>query len=334
MSLPAIALRVNQIGAETTPGTAVPATKRPRAAQFTLQPGFEGRERVTQIGSIIPGAVSPGYEWCEGDLEGQVNFPDLAYVLAATFGDVTATQVMDGTTGTGAYRRQWSLSGFTPVNPKTLTVEAGIPGGEAIRAAGVVITELEFSYEPGGVEVSGSLIGNPIETGVSLTANPTTLDRALADPKTAKVYLAATPSGLDSAQPLANAFSATVNFGEQLTRVLRLGATNIAKVPQAAEPEFTLTLATDSAGIARINELRQNTTVYARITVQGPIIYDGASLDVYHSLSMDLALQWLEFDASGDQDGVWVVEMTGAIVEDSTLGGYAKITLTTTVNTL
>lgn len=334
MVLPAVALRVNQIGVETTPGNPVAATKRLRAAQFTLQPGFEGRERIQQFGSIVPGAVSPGYEWCEGSLEGTVSVPDLAYILAASLGDTTTTPITDGTDPTGAYRREWTLSGFTPIWPKTLTVEAGIPGGQAVRASGVVITGLEFKFEPKGVQVSGSLIGNPIESGITLTTGAVTLERALADPKTAQIRLAAAPGDLAAAAPLANAFSATLNFGEQLARVLRLGASDVGRVHQAAEPEFALTLATDAVGITRITELRQNDTVYARVSVRGPRIYHGANLNVWHELVVDVALQWLEFDVSGDQDNVWVVEMTGAIVEDSALGGYAKVTLTSTVNVL
>jgi hypothetical protein len=329
--LPSAARVVSQIGVESTPGTAVPANRRPRAVVFRLKPNYEGRERNTQAGSLVPGSVNPGYVWQAGEFEGVVNFPDLAYVLSASFGDVSATQVMDGTTGTGAYRRQWSLSGFSFTAPKSLTVERGIPGGQAMRSAGVVVSQLEFSFERTRVGVSGSIVGQPIETGVSLTASPTDLARAVADPRVSKVYLASSPSGLDSATPLARAFEASVNFGERIGIVPLLGG-QPSQVAQPAEPEFELQLATDAEGVARIDELNQNQRVFARLYARGPIIYDGATFDVYHDLTIDLALEWMEYETD-ETDGVWTVRMTGAIVEEPGFG-YAKVTLVSTVNAL
>jgi len=334
MSIPATVRKITQFGVETTAGTPVTPTKVPFA--LTIAPNYEaeGFESVTPLGSLAPVAVAPGILWAAGSAEGRINVPDIVYLLAASFGAVTPSQVMDGSTATGAYRWQWTLAGSMTLTPKTLTLEVGIPGGTGFRVAGAAFTNLEFSFEKGNPSVSADLIGNKPEHGITLAGGATRLARALLDPRTVQVLLATTPSGLDTATPLGRVVSATVSLGEHLAAQTFLGRTDIERVPQAIEPELTLSLAMDAEGYARIGEFVNASRVFVRVAGRGPLIYDGASLDVYHSLQLDLAVEWKAVDITGDEDGVWSAELTGGIVDDTALGGFATITATTTLSTL
>lgn len=334
MSIPATVRKVTQFGVETTPGTAVTPTRIPFALSISPNYETEGFESVTPLGSLAPVAVAPGILWAAGSAEGRINVPDIVYLLAASFGSVTPTQIMDGSTATGGYRWVWTLSGAMQVSPRTLTLEVGIPGGRGFRVAGAAFTNLEFSFEKGNPSVSADLIGNSPLHDVTLATGATRLARALIDARTVQVLLATTPSDLNAATPLGRAVSATVSLGEHLAAQSFLGRTDIERFPQAIEPELTLTLAMDTEGYARITEFVNASRVFARVTGRGPIIYDGASLDVYHSLTIDLAVEWKSVDITGDEDGVWVAELTGGIVDDTTLGGFAVVTVTTTLSTL
>lgn len=338
MTAPSVALRVCQVGVETTTGAAVPASKR--LALLSINPGIgkTGYEAQEQAGSLVPVDVAPGYVWLEGEAEGAISVPDVVYLLASAFGDPGATPVLDGTTSTGAYRRTWLLSGSQPVTPKTLTVEVGIPGsgsnGSILRATGVLATELEFTFNTEEASLGATLYGNPPEAIASMTPSPTRLPRGILQGRSLTVRAAPTLSDLDTVQPLARVREVTISFGEQWTPGVFLGAPTIDLVPTADETEFTIILAADAQGRQRLAEFQNGDTVYFRITALGPRIYDGA-IDVYHELSFDLAVKWTEpSDLAGDEDGIWTFEFSGAIVEDADLGGYARITVVTTVNTL
>ena len=146
MSFPASALRVTQFGVETTAGAPVPANKL--FSLLSVSPGEErtGYDTVRQLGTLVPVDVTGGYRWFSGELEGPISTTDMLYVLSASFGQVSGTQIMDGATGTGAYRYTWTVSGSAVPNPKTLTIENGQAGVTGIRAAGCQVTGLEFSF--------------------------------------------------------------------------------------------------------------------------------------------------------------------------------------------
>jgi len=335
MSAPASALRITQFGVETTAGVPVAANKV--FSLLSVSPGEErtGYDTVRQLGTLVPVDVTGGYRWFSGDLEGPISTTDMLYVLSAAFGQVTGTQIMDGSTGTGAYRYQWTISGNAVPNPKTLTLEVGQPGVTRVQAAGCQVTGLEISISTGEATVSGTVVGRTMTVDTTMTGSPTRLARAAIDPRFVYVRTAATVAGLGSATPLGRAREVSFSFGELVQAVPFLGADAVTLVPTADDTEFSLTLAADAEGRARFAEYDAGQLVYVRVTAQGPVIYSAGSTTVRHALIITVPVRWSEAsELAGDDEGIWTFELSGAIVEDGTLGGFAQIELVTTLATL
>jgi hypothetical protein len=335
MSAPASALRVTQFGVETTAGTPVPANKL--FSMVSVSPGEErtGYDTVRQLGTLVPVDVTGGYRWFSGDLEGPISTTDMLYILSAAFGQVTGTQIMDGSTGTGAYRYQWTVSGNAVPNPKTLTLEVGQSGVTSVRAAGCQVTGLKLSISTSEATVSGTVLGRTMTVGSTMTSSPTRLARAAIDPRFVYVRTAATVAGLGSATPLGRAREVSLSFGELVQAVPFLGADDVTLVPTADDTEFSLTVAADAEGRARFAEYDAGQLVYVRVTAQGPVIYSSGSTTVRHALTVTVPVRWSEVsELAGDDDGIWTFEISGAIVEDGALGGFAQIELITTLSAL
>jgi hypothetical protein len=335
MSIPASALRITQFGVESTAGVPVAANKV--FSLLSVSPGEErtGYDTVRQLGTLVPVDVTGGYRWFSGDLEGPISTTDMLYVLSAAFGQVTGTQVMDGSTGTGAYRYQWTISGNAVPNPKTLTLEVGQAGVTSVRAAGCQVTGLEVSITTSEATVSGTVLGRTLTVGTAMTGSPTRLARATLDPRFVYVRTATTVAGLNSATPLGRVREVSFSFGELVQAVPFLGADAVALVPTADDTEFSLTLAADAEGRARFAEYDEAQLVYVRVNAQGPVIYSSGSMTVRHALTLTVPVKWSEVsEFAGDDDGIWTFEFSGAIVEDGVLGGFAQVELVTTLATL
>jgi len=335
MSAPASALRITQFGVETTAGVPVAANKL--FSLLSASPGEKrtGHDTVRQLGTLVPVDVTGGYRWFSGSLEGPISTTDMLYVLSAAFGQVTGTQIMDGSTGTGAYRYQWTVSGNAVPNPKTLTLEVGQSSVTCVRAAGCQVTGLEISISTAEAKVSGTVIGRTMTVDTTMTGSATRLARAAIDPRFVYVRTAATVAGLGSATPLGRARELSLSFGELVDAVPFLGADAVTLVPTADDTEFSLTLAADAEGRARFAEYDAGQLVYVRVTAQGPVIYSAGSTTVRHALIITVPVRWSEAsELAGDDEGIWTFELSGAIVEDGTLGGFAQIELVTTLATL
>jgi len=332
MSIPASALQQAQIGLETTAGTAVPANRRLQATSISVKPDIVGRETFTALGSLVPTTIVPGVELSSASVEGTLSFRDLAYLFTAFLGSVTPTQIQDGETATGAYQYSWTPGSFSATTPKTLTVETGYPGGQVFRAAGVSLTRLAITIEPQRVAVSGEGMGRQLETVASFTASPTDIAAVLPDYTLSLVKIADTYADLDTATPLSRAFRGELDFGERYSRVLPLGLQDVLTVPAAHQPRWNLTVALDATGIAQIQKLRANQTVYVAVTLQGPVIYTGG-ITVRHELTVKLACTYLEWSME-DAEGVGVTPLTGALVHDPAIGGAYTVTLVTDIGTL
>jgi hypothetical protein len=335
MSVPASALRVTQFGVETTAGVPVAANKL--FSLLSVSPGEErtGHDTVKQLGTLVPVDVTGGYRWFSGKLEGPISTTDMLYVLSAAFSQVSGSQIMDGSSGTGAYRYQWTVSGNSLPNPKTLTLEVGQGGITSIRAAGCQVTGLEVSISTSEATVSGTVLGRTITVSTSMTGSPTRLTRAAIDPRFVSVRTASTVAGLSSTTPLGRVREVSFSFGELVQAVPFLGADAVALVPKADDTAFSITLTADAEGRARFSEYDEGQLVYVRVTAEGPVIYSSGSTTVRHGLTLTVPVRWSEVsELAGDDEGIWTFEFSGAIVEDSALGGFAQIELVTTLATL
>lgn len=322
-----------QIGVETTPGTAVAATRRLGSIGFSMAPQTEITSR-RPVGQKYASLQVLGKEWTEAEIEGGPVYPELPYIFASLLAKPTVTQIMDGTTATGAYRWIFDSSTFGDDNPVTFTVEQG----SAVRAHRVVngiITDLNFDWGREEVELGGTLLAKAIEDGITLTAGAASLAQVPVKPTDLSIYLDSTAAGLGTTKltrALSGAFSLESRF-TPLWVVDRAVNSFAATLEGEPELEFSVTQMADAQGMASLNAMRNGETRFLRIEAVGPIIYNGAT-PIRHSMIIDVAGQVSEPGEFSDEDGVFAMEWTFGGVHDPAWGKALRVEVVTTLAAL
>jgi len=170
-----------QIGPETTPGTAVPTTKRLKATNIELQP--DGNlNAFAPSGSKFDSIVQLGREFSSGPADGIAAYNDLAYILSSVMNKVTATG--GGAAKTWAF--EIDIDGADTV--QTYTVEKG-SDVRAHRIAHVIFTGFDFTFDRSEVRVSGDMFGYAIEDAFgAMSGNAVYTLTANATPPTAGTF--------------------------------------------------------------------------------------------------------------------------------------------------
>ncbi|MFN3650095.1 MAG: hypothetical protein ACK47B_10995 [Armatimonadota bacterium] len=154
------ALERVQIGVEATPGTLVDADQRLHTLMITPQARVNSRA-LPGLGSKSPVVQVVGREHTEASLEGPASYDELAYLLAAHL-------CVPSTSGDALLFEPQSESEDTI---KTLTVEVG--NEDIAEAFGYgFVRSLQFRATGVEVAVSGTMIGQALAVGQTLTAAP------------------------------------------------------------------------------------------------------------------------------------------------------------------
>lgn len=202
-------LQRSQVGPETTPGTAVAATKRLGATSIQIQPAGN-INRFAPMGEKFDTIAAMGREWAELAINGYGSYNDIAYLLNGLVRQTTPVQ--QG--GSAAY-----LSTFTPRSAQedivqTFTVEQGelSAGGRAVRCPYGLFTNLQLNWSREAVNVSGGGLAHRVEDDAPLSTSATYTLTANASPPTvgnftlthggnttANIAFDATPAAVQSA---------------------------------------------------------------------------------------------------------------------------------------
>src|SRR5215475_9940003 len=161
-----------QIGAETTPGTAVAANKL--LNYLGLAPHIDLTfNRFRPMGQKYAGAITPGQDSTSWDVSGQGSYSELIYPFCSVFQNVTPTTV-----DTTAKLWTFTPAARTEDTVKTYTVESGSVS-RAQKATYVLFNGFEITFDrDGGVDVAGTAIGQNIQDGITMTASPTAVEDA------------------------------------------------------------------------------------------------------------------------------------------------------------
>lgn len=316
-------VQVVQLGAEATPGTAVPANKKlvalsinPSASLnlFTFRPmGYKFRT-----------FAASGKEWSVASVEGLANYEELQYVF---------TSILMNTTGAGAGAdKTWT---FTPAAAaldtlKTFTIERG-DSTQAERITYGQFVDFSMRFNRDEVRCAGRLIGQRMITGVALTASPTELPTKPVLPKDVSVYLDNTAAGIGTTK-LTRALE--VEWRVQ-NRVGPLWVIDAAQTSFAAtvelEPtaEVRLRMEADSPGMALLADARAGTTKFMRVRATGDPLGGGT-----YRLDLDMALKAKAVGEFSDADGVYAIEYTFDVVYDSGWGKAMQVVLVNSQATL
>ncbi|MDP9350801.1 MAG: hypothetical protein M3P51_04580 [Chloroflexota bacterium] len=319
--------QVVQIGVESVSGSGVPANKLLSALSITPSVKSEV-DTFKPKGQKLATVATPNKEWTEAGLEGRATYDEIIYPCSGLLGAGTVAQIMDGATGTGAYQWDWTLSGTGSVTPKTFTVEEG-SSVRAHKFSYGLITGLSLTFDDGGVQIGGSMIGQRLTDGITLTASPTSVALVPVARPHLNVYLADTAAGLDSATALERAISGSVDISGLTGPIWTLNRANSSWAAHIeTDPTATakLKLAADATGMGLLSQLRSGATKFMRFEAVGDTIYSGAVTAKY-TLRADLALKVKEIGGFEDSDGLYAIEYTFDVAHDSTFAAGAKLRL-------
>lgn len=324
-----------QIGVETTPGTAVAAARRLGSIGFALGVKTEINQR-RPIGQKYASLQVLGKEWSEADLEGGPVYPELPYIFSSLLSTGVVTQIMDGTTATGAHRWVFDTKSFGDDAPKTFTIEQGSGSSRAHRVSHGIISDFDLSWDREEVEIGGTLLARAIEDGITMTASPTQLDQIPVKPTDVSVYLDTTAAGLGTTK-LTRVLSGEVELGSRflplwvVDRALASFATTLEGEPELG---FTLTQMADAQGMANLVALRNGETRFMRFEAVGPVIYGAGATAIRHQLIIDVAGQVGDVGEFSDEDGVYAVEWEFGGVHNPAWGRALRVEVVTTTSTL
>ena len=323
MSEKASVFQTVQVGVETTPGTAVAADIKLLAT--SVIPGIRMETDVFRAeGNKYASFATTKKEWSEARIDGRVTYNEILYLLSSLLSEPTPAQ--QGTTS--AYLWTFISNISAEDASKTLTVEQG-DANTAWRTSGLRVSGLEFTFTRNEATLSGSAYGKPLETGITLTSNPSSMTPRPVLPNQLTLYLSDTQSGLSSATALTRGFSLGWSLTDKSALAWPVGQDPVA-VETVPALKGSLKLATDTVGLGLIDTMRNGSTKWVRVKATGPVIED-----TYHyTFQIDFPAQVEDVGDFSDEDGLYLVEYTLSGIHDSTWGKPFEITVMTDVDSL
>ncbi|GIV81728.1 MAG: hypothetical protein KatS3mg051_1192 [Anaerolineae bacterium] len=312
-----------QLGVETTPGTSVAANKKITAANLTLGPQVD-ITKFRPTGYKFGSLASLNREWVQGSLSGPLTYTEIVYWLSSLLKSVTPT-------GTTAYTWTFSPSTTAADTVKTFTIEQG-SSTRAHKFTYGLVTGLSMSFSRDGCEIDGTIIGQDLSDGITLTSSPSTIALVPVTPPQVAVYLADTQAGLDGASALTRAISVEWSITDRFAPVWVLNqATDwAAHVETEPTPRVTLMVQADSTGMGLLTTMRANSKKFVRIEATGGTI-DGTT---NYSLKIDTACQVTDISDFQDEDGVFAIEWTMDAIHDTTWGKATEVTVVNGISAL
>ncbi len=333
--------QVQQIGKETTAGTAVAATRR--LGSMNIQLGVNAETNLFKPqGAKFATVQALNREWSTADVSGQPTYDEIVYPLAGLMGAPTSSQIMDSATPTGAYQHVFSPKTDQADTPMTFTLESG-DSTQAERAAHLTFTGLGLTISRSEVSMSGSAIARAIQKAFTLTSGlalPTALVPIL--PGHFSLYTANTAALLGTTQTqLLRVINANPSIGDKFAPAWFVNAAQpsfetVVEPSDGPTSDMAMAVEADAAGMGLLDKLRDGSTVYLRLEAKGGAnIYNaGTQLNLTRRFCWDMAIKAREVGTWSDEDGIWGIPYTFQMVHDATWGKSQQITVVNTLATV
>lgn len=300
-----------QIGAETTPGTSVAASKQLNYLNIQPSIGLE-MNRFRPMGQRVASAITPGKDYTPLSVSGAGTYSEFIYPFSSLFGTVTPTTV-----DTTAKLWTWTPPGRTEMtSPKTFTIETGSATRAQKATYGMFAgLELTFNRTDGVTVTGGDGFAQALADNITLTATPSSLEDKPILPTHLDVYLDPT-SGAIGTTKLTRDFNAVWRYTDGRVPVWPINSTLSsfgADVETEPTSQMTIRVAADSQGMGLLaTYARTGAPAYLRFAAIAPAAYGfaGATTAPYQLL-IDMAGKVSAVDNFGDdEEGVKVVEYT------------------------
>jgi hypothetical protein len=318
-----------QLGAETTPGTAVAANRKVLSLGVRWSPNVQ-TQQYRAPGRKYPGAnVVHGVD-VRGQWESPVDFASLVYPFAGYVGAVITTP------GGGTNSRNWAI---VPVmvgrdaNQKTFTVQRGD------GAAAQQVTMLQFNSITGrwqrtdngaNLTMSGDVFGRKAIDGQTLTAAPTTVVQKPAAAPQIKMYADTSYASIGTTL-VPSAYEGGFSLGAKFAPFYAFDGTDtMADTVENAPPiTFDFKTAHNAQSRGFFANLAANQLYFVRYEVTGPIIES----TIAYKFVLDICGTF-SAAAEEDQSGPYGYSYTLNAQEDATFNTTGGVWLVNIVNTL
>ena len=315
--------QTTQIGVESTLGTPVAANKKLLSVSLSPNPRVESQP-FRPDGNKYASFSTLNKEWSEVGIDGKPTFNEIIYMLASLCH--YAVPVQQG--ATAAYK--WTFVSNTSAEDvgKSFTVEQG-DANSAWRVAGTKVSGLSLKFNRSEIGMSGTAIGEAIEKGITMTASPTSLAPVPMLPAQMKFYMADTQAGLAGATAMTRGYAIEWNLNNKFGLNWPVGQDPIAV---EGEPDYTATIkvATDTAGLSLLDNMRNATAKWFRVKLTGNLI----APTYYHDFQLDFPANVLQPSNFENQENILAIPFGLAPIHDAAWGKSFQIDVITNVATL
>jgi hypothetical protein len=308
-----------QIGLEATPGTGVAANRLIEA--LSVKFGVKADVKTFRAqGRKYPAVAVENTEMVEGMFSGELDYNAMPYLIHTLIGGVTLAAHAPS-----AIAFDWGpispgLSGN--YSPKTFTIEHG----DSIRAQKALYglcTGLSYSIKrKESLTLEAPFMAQAATDGITMTASPTIVALLPAVGKHFNIYLDSTSAGIGGTL-LSNLMELSYDSSDYYTQfwpLVRANASWGSQIDTAPKCEVKWKLEADSTGMGQwTTYLQTGNTAYIRVDALGQTI--DVPNSVAASFRHDMAVKITNVSDFADADGVYAVEYTGVVVEDSAWSG-------------
>ncbi len=325
-----------QFGLETTPGTGVAANKLLQCFDIVYGPVADVNT-FTPTGRKYPSIVIENTESVDATMNGILDYNGIVYALSGVSG--AATIVASGASATA---KQWTFTAplTGSVQPQTYTVEQGETAGNGTynhKSLYNLFTELGYKIDrKAGATITGKIIAQPLQTGITLTGSPTTIPLQPSAGKQFNVYLDTTSAGLGTTQ-LLKVLSVDFAWTNLYMPFYPLNRANLgwtAHVDSKPTATIKLLMEADSTSIAQLTALQGSTTQFIQVNGQGlQIAADGPGA-VFAGFKHNAAVKVGKPNPFQDKDGVFATEWDFTVVEDATYANAQQFIITNLLTAL
>lgn len=152
-----------QIGIESTPGTAVPTTRRLINMELIQTPQIPVKT-VRYQGFRGAGGTQKGQRHTEAKFTGALDYSLLPYIVSLGFGSGNPTTANGGTTW------QWNPNAIDPITPLAATIEQGSSAG-AEKFSYATLMDLAIKWSKEDASIEGSIFGQNQIRSASMSTN-------------------------------------------------------------------------------------------------------------------------------------------------------------------
>lgn len=322
-----------QIGAESNSalGTPVAASKLLQCFDWTF--GINGDvQQFTATGHKYVNVQEENTEWVDGQMTGNLDYNGILYPLGGVMGAVSP--VAHGSSSTA---KDWIYVPPTTgsIVPQTYTFQQG-DSSHAHSFAYGLFTQFGYKFDRKSVTSSGTLIGQPLSDGITLTSTPSPIAIAPMVAKGFNVYLDSSTGGLGTTL-LPKTLQVDYTMSNVYAPFWPVNRANIgftSHVDMMPTCTVKLLLEADTQGMQLLSYLQSGTTYYLRVQAIGSQIAGDGPGAVSQTFTHDMAIKIGKPSTYQDKDGIFAIEWTCSVVEDATWAKSQTITVTNLLTAL